>query len=79
MFDHAEMIVRRHTPTPFHGRSTFVLAEDNPDVERWSSVLRGDNRTVHIQAEHTSLLREPHVAELAAELRAALGTDPTRP
>ncbi|MFJ3382484.1 alpha/beta fold hydrolase [Curtobacterium sp. NPDC090217] len=78
MFDHAEMIVRRHTPTPFHGRSTFVLAEDNPDVERWSSVLRGDNRTVHIQAEHTSLLREPHVAELAAELRAALGTDPTR-
>ncbi len=71
-FDQAELVTRRHTATPYHGRSTFVLADGNPDVQGWSAVLRGDTRTVRIQSEHSSLLREPHVAELAAVLREAL-------
>lgn len=70
-FDQAEIVTRRHHPTPFHGRATYVLADANPDAAGWSALLRGPTEMVRIAAEHTSLLREPHVAELATALRAA--------
>ncbi|GAA3337452.1 hypothetical protein GCM10017714_04550 [Curtobacterium pusillum] len=70
-FDQAEIVTRRHHPTPFAGRSTYVVADANPDAEGWKSLLVGRRETVRIAAEHTSLLREPHVAELATALRAA--------
>ncbi len=70
-FDQAEIVTRRHHPTPFGGRSTYVLADANPDADGWHRYLVGDSQTVRMACEHTSLLREPHVAELAATLRAA--------
>ncbi|ROP60482.1 alpha/beta fold hydrolase [Curtobacterium sp. PhB115] len=74
-FDQAEIVTRRHAPTPFHGRATYVLADANPDAEGWSALLRGPTETVRIAAEHTSLLREPHVADLATSLRTAFATE----
>ncbi|WP_176708986.1 AMP-binding protein [Curtobacterium flaccumfaciens] len=73
-FDQAEIVTRRHHPTPFHGRATYVLADANPDAAGWSALLRGPTEMVRIASEHTSLLREPHVAELAVALRAAFET-----
>ncbi|MBF4604520.1 alpha/beta fold hydrolase [Curtobacterium sp. VKM Ac-2884] len=74
-FDQAELVTRRHHPTPFHGRATYVLADANPDATGWSALLRGRTETVRIAAEHSSLLREPHVADLATALRAAFATE----
>ncbi|MBO9041199.1 alpha/beta fold hydrolase [Curtobacterium flaccumfaciens] len=74
-FDQAELVTRRHHPTPFHGRATYVLADANPDAAGWSALLRGRTETVRIAAEHSSLLREPHVADLATALRAAFATE----
>ena len=74
-FDQAAVSSRRYRPTPFTGPTTYVIADENPDADGWSSLLQGDNRTVRIAAEHTSLLREPHVAELAPVLRDALASD----
>lgn len=74
-FDQAELVTRRHHPTPFHGRATYVLADANPDAAGWSALLRGETETVRIAAEHSSLLREPHVADLATALRAAFATE----
>ncbi|MGN8050896.1 non-ribosomal peptide synthetase [Curtobacterium sp. 22159] len=73
-FDQAEIVTRRHTPTPFHGRATYVLADENPDAAGWAALLRGPTETVRIASEHSSLLREPHVAELATALRTAFAT-----
>lgn len=75
-FDQAEIVTRRHHPTPFGGRSTYVLADANPDADGWSRYLVGASETVRMACEHTSLLREPHVAELAAALRAAFDAAP---
>ncbi|WP_083513680.1 alpha/beta fold hydrolase [Curtobacterium luteum] len=75
-FDQAEIVTRRHHPTPFRGRSTYVLADANPDADGWSRYLVGETETVRMACEHTSLLREPHVAELAAALRAAFDAVP---
>ena len=75
LFDQASIVTRRHTPTPYAGAATFVLADGNPDVDGWGDVLRGTTSTVRIESEHSSLLREPHVAELAAALRTAFTTD----
>lgn len=74
-FDQAELVTRRHHPTPFHGRATYVLADANPDAAGWSALLRGRTETVRIAAEHSSLLREPHVADLATALRTAFATE----
>lgn len=79
LFDQASIVTRRHTPTPYAGAATFVLADGNPDVDGWGDVLRGETSTVRIESEHSSLLREPHVAELAAALRAAFATHRPRP
>lgn len=75
-FDQAEIVTRRHHPTPFRGRSTYVLADANPDADGWGAILVGDTTTVRMACEHTSLLREPHVAELATALRAAFEDTP---
>ena len=32
-FDQAEIVTRRHHPTPFHGRATYVLADANTDAD----------------------------------------------
>ena len=77
-FDQAEIVTRRHRPAVWDGRATFVLADGNPDVDGWRAVLRGDTTTVRIRSEHSSLLREPHVAELATTLRDAFTTAPAR-
>jgi len=74
-FDQAAIATRRHRPTPFTGRTTYVVADANPDADGWGRFLSGDRRTVRIAAEHTSLMREPHVADLAAALRAAFAKD----
>ncbi|WP_144712474.1 alpha/beta fold hydrolase [Curtobacterium pusillum] len=79
LFDQASIVTRRHTPSPYAGPATFVLADGNPDVDGWGDVLRGDTTMVRIESEHSSLLREPHVAELAAALRSAFTTQDPRP
>ncbi|MFS2075132.1 alpha/beta fold hydrolase [Curtobacterium sp. CT11-133] len=79
LFDQATIVTRRHTPSPYDGTATFVLADGNPDVDGWNDVLRGATTTVRIESEHSSLLREPHVAELATALRAAFTTHESRP
>ncbi|WFR66473.1 alpha/beta fold hydrolase [Curtobacterium flaccumfaciens] len=75
LFDQAEIVTRRHTPTPFHGRATYVLADENPDAAGWEALLRGPTETVRIASEHSSLLREPHVAHLATALRASFAAE----
>jgi acyl-coenzyme A synthetase/AMP-(fatty) acid ligase/thioesterase domain-containing protein/acyl carrier protein len=72
-FDQAALMAKRYQVPQYDGRVTFVQADGNPDGQAaWSQFLVGDMRWPTLASEHSSLLREPHVTELAAVLRTAL-------
>ncbi len=72
-FDQSVLVSRRYRIAPYGGRSLVVLAEHNPDgADAWREFLTGAVEFVELAAEHSSLLREPHAAELATTLEARL-------
>ncbi|KQO65142.1 hypothetical protein ASF23_03205 [Curtobacterium sp. Leaf261] len=76
LFDQASLMSKRYRVPQYDGRVTFVQADNNPDGrEAWAEFLTGDMRWPRLESEHSSLLREPHVTELAAVLRAAIDED----
>ncbi|RKR76387.1 AMP-binding protein [Frondihabitans australicus] len=76
-FDRSVLLMRKHVVRPCPGRAALVLADENPDGPlAWDGVLTGDRRDIVIEAEHTSILREPFVAQLADELRAFVDAAP---
>jgi len=73
-FDQAAIAVKRYRMQPYDGRATFVQADGNPDgPEAWAPFLIGRTAHPRLASEHSSLLREPNVADLAALLRTAIG------
>ena len=71
----AQVLTHRYRPrTPWRGRAV-VLVTDSPDRERcsaWAPFVDGETQVRVIPGGHTSLLREPHVRALAAEVTRAL-------
>jgi len=65
-YDLAVLMIRRHVLLPYSGRTVLVIANDNPDGAAWGATLTGDRIDLTMVAEHTSILREPYVATLAA-------------
>ena len=74
-FDHALLVSRGYEPRPYSGPVTLVIADGNDSgPSRWARFLRGEVDEVRVHAEHSSVLREPHVDQVAgviAELPAA--------
>lgn len=67
---------RRYSPRAYSGRTLIVIAADDPDAEnrqRWAAHLDGPWTMRPIPGDHTSILRAPHVAALAAVVNEALG------
>ncbi|MFC4949945.1 alpha/beta fold hydrolase [Pseudonocardia sp. GCM10023141] len=72
-FDHTGLVARRYRLRPLTTPVLLVLGDNNPDgAHAWAPLLTGPNRIVEIQAEHSSLMREPHAAEVAALVVAAI-------
>ena len=72
-FDMGVMVGDRYRLRPTHAPAVLVLAENNPDDPRaWADILRGPVHRIDLPCEHTSVLREPHVAVLAAALNPEL-------
>lgn len=66
-FDHALLVSRGWEPRPYAGSVTLVVADGNDSgPTRWAPYLRGTVDEVRVHAEHSSVLREPHVAEVAS-------------
>ncbi|MGV9480024.1 AMP-binding protein [Gordonia aichiensis] len=57
---------RFHRPTPYHGRVLVVLGADNQHDDRvWTEQLTpGDIAIRRIDADHMSIVREPHISEV---------------
>ena len=65
---------RFHRPGPYHGRVLVVLGADNHHDERvWTDQLTpGDITITRIQADHMSIVREPHITEVVQHFLHAL-------
>lgn len=75
-FDHALVVSRGWKPPTFDGRVTLVVADGNEMAgARWAPFFRGEVDEVRMHCEHNSVLREPHVEELAAALAERFAAD----
>ncbi|KQS08673.1 hypothetical protein ASG04_06820 [Curtobacterium sp. Leaf183] len=73
-FDHAVVVSRRYRPPVYEGAVTLVVADGNDSgASRWAPFLVGGADEVRMHSEHSSVLREPYVGELAEALREQLG------
>ena len=74
-YDLTSFIGRHYRAAPYPGRAV-VLVADSPEKEQrsaWAPHLTGDWSLVDVGGDHLSMLREPHVVEVAKVLRDALG------
>ncbi|WP_175470123.1 non-ribosomal peptide synthetase [Curtobacterium sp. MCBA15_001] len=73
-FDHAVVVSRRYRPPVYTGPVTLVIADGNDSgASRWAPFLVAGADEVRMHSEHSSVLREPYVGELADVLRDQLG------
>jgi thioesterase domain-containing protein len=66
----SHFLSRRYRPEPYAGR-TLVLVAESPEREvraQWGPHLTGPWRLREITGDHHSMLRDPHLAGLAAAL-----------
>ena len=73
-YDLTSFIGRHYRSRPYPGR-TVVLVADSPekaDRAAWAEHLSGDWELVEVAGDHLSMLREPHVNEVAQALRHSL-------
>ena len=71
--DRAVLLGRRYTLRPYSGRTVVILTDDNPNGRGWDNYLTGEREYVHVASEHTQMLNEPHVREIAEHLSRTLG------
>jgi len=75
-FDHSGLVARKYALRPLTTPVLLVLGDTNPDgAGAWAPLLTGPHTIVEIDAEHSSLMREPHAAEVAALVTAELDAD----
>jgi acyl-coenzyme A synthetase/AMP-(fatty) acid ligase/thioesterase domain-containing protein/acyl carrier protein len=68
-FDHALVVSRGYRPPTFDGPVTLVVADGNEMASaRWAPFFSGAVDEIRMHCEHNSVLREPHVEELATAL-----------
>lgn len=68
--DRAALIGRKYVLRPYSGKTVVILTESNPDsTSVWDGILTGEHEFRRMDTEHTQLLREPHVSELATYLK----------
>ncbi|AMM21455.1 hypothetical protein AX769_16595 [Frondihabitans sp. PAMC 28766] len=71
--DHANLTLRHYVPQSFDGRVLYVMAETNEHgTAAWEELITGELIVASIDTDHTSLLREPEVQTLAAQIRRTL-------
>ena len=61
-----------HRPNPYSGDAIVYLGERNmtgTDHHRWQRVLTGSWELTSVPGDHHTVLREPYVQTLAADLR----------
>lgn len=68
-FYQSVLAARSYTTRPYDGRAVVIIGHGNLIAEEdWRRMLTGDVRVEHVDGEHSALMREPHVGQLAAAL-----------
>ncbi|OHV34447.1 AMP-dependent synthetase [Pseudofrankia sp. EUN1h] len=72
-FNYSRMLERFYRPRPWPGRTVVYRAMGNPDEpQAWSRYLTGDHTYHDVSTEHFSVLREPHIRQIAEGIRAGM-------
>ena len=70
----------RYRPKPYGGSATLITSVERTDsdvlIEKWQSLVTGGLTTVAAPGDHISMLKEPHVGDLARILARTLKTFP---
>ena len=72
VFDRHARSINGYRPTPFEGDAIHFVATGGSDREtqdRWRVLVGGSLTTLLVAADHHSILRAPHVRQIAAALR----------
>jgi thioesterase domain-containing protein len=75
LFNRGHAMTRRYQPEPYPGPTVVYMAARNLlpiDHLGWDSFLTGPWELVDVPGDHHSMLREPHVRALAADLNGRL-------
>ncbi|OJY53101.1 non-ribosomal peptide synthetase [Pseudonocardia sp. 73-21] len=76
-FDHSGLVARKYALRPLTTPVLLVLGDNNPDgADAWRPLLTGPHTIVEIQAEHSSLMREPHATTVGELIQAELDKAP---
>jgi thioesterase domain-containing protein/acyl carrier protein len=69
-----ELALATQAPRPYSGRVVLFCADATPawNVDAWRERLSGELKVLTLPGDHTGLMREPYVAELAHRLREVL-------
>ena len=72
-------LLEAYRPRPWAGRITFLRAQTQPllllhdeDALGWTALAGGGIDVITIPGNHLTIMREPHVGQLAAELSARM-------
>ncbi|MBL7495405.1 non-ribosomal peptide synthetase [Frankia sp. CNm7] len=72
-FAHGRMLERYYRPKPWAGRALVYRAMHNPDpAKAWSRYLTGSHDYHDVPTEHFSMMREPHIVDIARGIRAEM-------
>ncbi len=66
--------IKGYRPGPYQGTITLFKARgtSGPDHMGWASLAKGGLEVVHVPGDHYSMIKEPHVKVLSAELAVAI-------
>lgn len=71
-YDQGCVLLRLYKPRRWEGRTLFVRAHDSRDPESAWSYLLPHRQMLQVSAVHLSMMNDPHVAEIAAAVRAEI-------
>ncbi|WP_261568265.1 thioesterase domain-containing protein [Frankia gtarii] len=70
------ILTMAYRPHTYEGRTVVWLADDHDEIEAWRGVLAGPASIRRIPGDHRTVLRQPLLAEVVADLRADLAAVP---
>ncbi|ABD11773.1 acyl-CoA synthetase (AMP-forming)/AMP-acid ligase II [Frankia casuarinae] len=73
-YNQSRVLTRFYRPKPWNGRALVYLAAASPPhrTEAWRPLLTGETTYRTVGGDHDTVLREPVVSEIAADIRAVL-------
>jgi thioesterase domain-containing protein len=75
-YNQGRILTMAYRPRTYAGRTLVWLADDHDEIEAWRGVLTGPSTIRRIGGDHDTVIREPLVSEVVADLRREIAAVP---